>query len=65
MKGGHFGAVPKGYPKRQKIFREKKHLKNSNQSHLEARTKVHLEKWPKGAISKDRGEMVAGRAARR
>ena len=59
------GPVPKGYTKRQKFLERQKHLENSNQSHVEARNRVHLEKWPKGAISKYRGEMIAGRAARR
>ena len=50
------GTVPKGYPKRQKFFEKQKNLENSNQSHVES---------PKGAISKYRGEMIAGHAALR
>ena len=46
------GPVPKGYTKRQKFLERQKHLENSNQSHVEARNRVYLEKWPKGAISK-------------
>ena len=59
------GTVPKGYPKRQKFSRDKNTSKTATSYTQKRATEYTSGKWAKCAISKYRGEMIAGRAARR